>query len=101
MKVCQLERGCSKIVLSNTHLVKNVLKLVLCQGRALDIFHGTQLLGHAVTVFFPDRLHLLAGQLLTNGGVIAEINLRSDNQAGNTRAVVVDLWEPLFAYVLE
>ena len=84
-----------------SYLVKDVLQLVLCQSRALDVLDGTELLGHAVTVFLADGLHLLAGQLLTDIGVIAQIGLGADNKAGDTGAVVVHFGEPFFADVLE
>lgn len=46
-------------------------------------------------------MHLLTGELLTNTGVIAQIRLGADDQAGDTRAVVVDFGEPFFANVLK
>jgi hypothetical protein len=84
-----------------TYLVKDILQLVLRQSRALHIFNCTQVLGHAVAVLLPNRLHLLASELLPNTGVIAQIGLGADDQAGNTGAVVVDLREPLFPDVLK
>lgn len=71
------------------------------QGRALDVFDGTQVLGHTVTVLLANGLHLLTGELLTDTGVIAQIGLRADDQAGNTGAVVVDLREPFLANVFK
>lgn len=43
----------------------------------------------------------MAGQLLTHTGVIAQIGLRADNQAGDTGAVVVDLGEPFLTNVFK
>ena len=46
-------------------------------------------------------MHLLLGQLLANGGVVAQIGLSADNQARDTGAVVVNLGEPFLTNVLE
>lgn len=84
-----------------TYLVKDILQLVLRQSRALHIFNCAQILGHTITVLLPNRLHLLASQLLLNTRVVAQIGLGADDQAGDTGAVVVDLGEPLFPHVLK
>lgn len=86
---------------SRTYLVKNILELVLSQGRALDIFNRSQLLGHAISVFFANGRHLLTGKLFAYGGIVAKIGLRADDEARDTGAVVVDFGKPLFADVLE
>lgn len=83
------------------YLVKDILQLVLRQSRALHIFNCTKLLGHPVTVLLANGLHLLASELLPNTGVVAQIGLGADNEAGHTGAVVVYLGEPLFPYVFE
>lgn len=44
---------------SLTDLVKDVLELVLGQGRALDVFDSSELLSHAVTVLLAHWLHSL------------------------------------------
>lgn len=85
----------------DTNLVKNVLELVLRESRTLDVFHCAQLLGHTVSIFLANRLHLLAGKLLADRGIVAKIGLGAHDQAGDTGAVVVHLGEPLFAYVLK
>ena len=85
----------------DTNLVKNVLELVLRESRTLDVFHCAQLLGHTVSIFLADRLHLLAGKLLADRGIVAKIGLGAHDQAGDTGAVVVHLGEPLLANVLE
>ena len=86
---------------SRTYLVENILELVLGQGRTLDIFNRSQLLGHAISIFFANGLHLLTGKLFANGGVVAKIGLRTDDEARDTGAVVVNLGEPFFANVLK
>ena len=83
------------------YLVKDIFQLVLCQGRALDIFHGAQLLRHPIAIFLPNRLHLLFGKLLSHDRVIPQICLRANNQAGHTGAVMVHLREPLLPNVFE
>lgn len=83
------------------YLIENILELVLGQGGALDVLDGTQLLGHTVPVLLANRLHLLTRQLFADTGVIAQIGLRTDDQARNTRAVVVDLGEPFLAHVFK
>lgn len=83
------------------YLIKNILQLVLSQGRALDVFDSTQILGHTVTVLLANGLHFLSGKLLPHTRVIAQIGLGTDDQAGNTGAVVVDFREPLLANVFK
>lgn len=85
----------------DTHLIEHILELILRQGRALDILDSAQLLSHPLAILPPNRAHLLLAQLLLDALVVAQIGLGADDQAGHARAVVVDLWEPLFAHVLE
>lgn len=94
---------------SITYLVKDVLESLLGQGRALDVLDSTELSGHSLTVLSLDGLHLLFTKLAENGVLLvvalllrwAQIELGTDNQARDARAVVVDFREPLFADVLE
>jgi hypothetical protein len=83
------------------YLIEDILQLVLCQSGTLDIFHCAEFLGHAITVFFANRLHLLAGELIPNARIVAQISLGANDQAGDTGAMVVDFGEPLFPHVLE
>lgn len=83
------------------YLIKDILQLVLRQSRTFDIFDGSELLRHPVTVFFANGLHLLPGELLADARVIAQIGLGADDEAGNTGAVVMNFGEPLLANVLE
>lgn len=95
--------------MSMTYLVKDVLEPLLGQSRALDVLDSTELSGHSLAVFPLDGLHLLLTELAKNGVLLvvalllrwAQIELGTDNQARDTRAVVVDFGEPLLAYVLE
>lgn len=84
-----------------THLIKDILQLVLCQRTALHVSHRSQLLGHLLAVLLPDRAHLLLAQLLPHAGVVPQIGLGADDQARHARAVVVDLREPLLTDVLK
>jgi hypothetical protein len=43
----------------------------------------------------------LAGKLLAHVRIVAQIGLGTNDEAGDTGAVVVDFREPLFADVLE
>jgi hypothetical protein len=84
-----------------TYLIKHVLQLELRQSRALHVLDSAKVLGHTLAVFFPHRLHLLLAKLIAHLLVLAQICLSANNEARDTRAVVVDLREPLFPYVLE
>lgn len=84
-----------------TYLVKNVLELVLGQSRTLDVLHRTKVLRHLLAIFPAYWLHLLLSELVTDGGVVAEIDLGSDDEARNARAMMVDFREPLLANVFE
>lgn len=85
----------------SVYLVKDILQLILCQGGTLHVFNSAKFLSHPVTVFLADGGHLLAGELIPDTSVVAQIGLGADDQAGNTGAVMVDFREPLFADVLE
>lgn len=95
--------------METNYLVKDVLESLLGQGRALDVLDSTELSGHSLTIFSLDGLHLLLTELAENGVLLvvalllrwAQIELGTDNQARDARAVVVDLGEPLLADVLE
>lgn len=84
-----------------SYLVKNILELVLRQSRALDVLNRTQLLCHAVAVFLTDGLHLLSGKLLPNARVVAQISLCTDDETGDTGAMVMHFREPFLPDVLE
>jgi hypothetical protein len=86
---------------TDTNLIKNILKLVLCQSGALDVFYSTQLLRHTIAILLSDGLHLLPGELFTDGRVIPKISLGTDDQTGHAGAVVVHLGKPLLADVFE
>lgn len=91
-----------------SYLVKDVLESLLGQGRALDVLDSTELSGHSLTILSLDRLHLLLAKLAEYGVLVvtlllrwAQIELGTDNQARDARAVVVDFGEPLLADVLK
>lgn len=87
--------------LEMAYLVKYILQLVLRQGTTLDVLDRTQLLGHSLAVLFPHGLHLLLRQLVFDTGIISQIDLCANDEAGDTGAVMVDLGEPFLANVLE
>lgn len=84
-----------------THLVKDILELVLGQGAALDVFDCAQLLGHPLAILFPHGVHLLLGELGHHLLILPQIHLGADDEAGHAGAVVVYLGEPLLADVFE
>ena len=73
----------------------------LRQCRALDILDCTELPRQPVSRFWLDGSLLLFAELLDDCLVVAQVDLGPDNEAGDTRAVVVDLWEPLLLHVLK
>lgn len=83
------------------YLIENILELVLCQGRALDVLNGAKLSCHPLSVFPLDRRHPLFRQLVLDSIVFSQIDLCTNNQAWHARAVVVNFREPLLAYVFE
>ena len=85
----------------NTYLIKHVLQLELRKSRALHILDSAKVLGHTLAIFFPHRLHLLLAKLLAHLRVVTQVGLGTDNKTRHTRAVVMDLREPLFSDVLE
>lgn len=84
-----------------TYLVKDILQLVLREGAALDVLDRTKLLGHPLAILLPHGLHFLFRQLLTHAGIIPQIDLGADDEAGHARAVVVYFGEPFLAHVFE
>lgn len=84
-----------------TYLVEHVLQLVLGEGAALDVLDGAEVLGHALAVLFPHRLHLLFGELIAHARVLAKVDLGAHDEAGDARAVVVDLGKPLLPDVFK
>ena len=83
------------------YLVEHILQFELRESRTLNVLDGAKVLGHALAILFPHRLHLLLAKLLAHLRVIAQICLSANNEARDARAVVVDLREPLFPHVLE
>ena len=84
-----------------SYLVEHILQLVLGECRALNILYRPQVFSHALTILLSYWLHPLFCQLFADAGIIAEIRLRTDDQARNAWTMVVHLWEPFFTDVLE
>lgn len=84
-----------------TNLVKYILQLILRQSRTFHILDRTQLLCHPITILLAHGLHLLFGQLLAHRGIISQIGLGADNQAGHTGTVVMHFGKPFLSHVLK
>lgn len=84
-----------------THLVENILETLLSKRRALDVLYGAELACETLTLLREDRALLLPCELLDHLRVVAQIDLRADDEAGHTRAVVPNFGEPLLLDVLE
>jgi len=83
------------------HLIEHILQLELRQSRALNILDSAKILGHALAIFSPYRLHLLLAKLLAHLRIVTQIGLSANNETRYARAMVVDLREPFFPDVLE
>ena len=86
---------------AGTHLVENVLQALLRQSRALHILHRAELPSEPLSLVWSHRSLLLPRQLLQHLGVIPQVDLGADDEAGHARTVVADLREPFLLYVLE
>lgn len=93
--------GWLRVPVTKPYLIKNILQLELRKRTALDVLDSVQLLSHALAVFPSNRRHLLLHQLFPDAGIISQIDLSADNEAGNSRTVVVDLGEPFLANVFK
>jgi hypothetical protein len=85
----------------HTHLVKDILQPLLREGRTLDVLYSAELLCEALTLFRANRTLPLSGKLLNDLGIVSQVYLCTDDQAGDTGAMMVDLWEPLFLDVFK
>lgn len=83
------------------YLVKNVLELVLRQGRALNVLDSAKLSRHPLAVLALDRRHPLLCQLVLYRSVLPQIHLCAHDQTRHARTVVVYLGKPLLAHVLK
>lgn len=84
-----------------THLIEYVLQALLCERRTLNVLHGAEFSRKPLTRIGGNRSLLLSLQLLQDLGVISQINLRADDKARDSGAVVVHLGEPLLLNVLK
>ena len=82
-------------------LVEDVLEALLGEGRTLDVLDGLELARQLLALVDGDDALLVLGQLLDGGGVVAQVDLRADQQEGRLLAVVRDLGHPLLFDVLE
>lgn len=70
---------------------QRTLEAALREGRALGVLDRAELARQPLARLARDRPLLLPRQLLDDGRVIAQVDLRADDQAGHAGAVVVDL----------
>ena len=83
------------------YLVENILEFVLRESRALDVLNRSQILRHLLAGFPGDRAHLLLSELLADAGIVSQIDLRADDEARHTRAMMVHLRKPFLAHILK
>ena len=83
------------------YLVEHILQFELRESRTLHVLDGAKVLGHALAILFPHRLHFLLAKLLAHLWVVTQICLRANDEARHAGAVVVDFGEPLLPDVLE
>jgi hypothetical protein len=86
---------------AKSYFIEHILQLELRESRALHVLDSAKVLGHALAIFFPHRLHLLLAKLLAHLRIVAQICLSANNEARYAGAVMVDLGEPFFSDVLE
>ena len=91
----------ANVIEDKSYLVEHILQLELRKSRALDVLDSAEVLGHALAILFPHRLHFLLAKLLAHLWVVTQICLGADDETRHTGAVVVDLGEPLLPDVLE
>jgi len=83
------------------YLIEDVLQLELGERRALHVFDGIKLPRHLLPVLALHWEHPLLGKLVLYGGILSKIDLGTDYEARDSRAMVANFWDPLFADVLE
>lgn len=75
--------------------VKDTLEVALCEGRALHVFDGLDLLGDTDSLLVLDGCHLLLSQSLLGAFVIAKVKLGANQDDGDAGCVVLDFGVPL------
>lgn len=91
----------SALHIRSSDLIKNIFQLELSKCRTLHVFDCTKLSRHALAIFPLYWRHSLLRQLVLYLSIFPKIYLSTDDQAGHSRAVMVDLGKPLLAYILE
>ena len=84
-----------------TDLIENILQAFLCQRRTLNILDGTQLPRESLTLLTRDGSLFLSLQLFHHLGVVPKIDLSANDEARDTRTMMMNLWEPFLLYVLK
>ena len=84
------------------YLIEDVLQVPLRQSAAFDVLDSSKLLRPLPALGFLDESPVrVVLQSLPVVGVLAQIHLSADEEAGDTGAVVADLGEPLVPDVVE
>lgn len=91
-------RVCVSLSLPNT---QSFLLTFLRQCTAFRILDCTKFTSQSLTSFVCNWSLLLSSKLLEHARIISQINLSAYNQARDTRAMMVNLWEPLLFHVFE
>lgn len=81
--------------------VESLLKVLLCQRRALHVLCGPDLLGDTPSPRTEHGLHLVSVQVDENVDVQQEIRLSPDQDDGRRRVARADLRDPFLGDVLE
>lgn len=72
------------------------LSVYLCESWTLHIFDGLELTGQFLSALAAQGSLLVFGQFLQSVAVVSQIHLSPDQQEGRPRAVVWNLWHPLW-----
>lgn len=88
-------RAPSRCVCLPDSLVKDALEVSLRESRALEVLVSLNFLGTDEGLLIRHGLHALLSQGVEGGAVVAEIELRADEDNGNVGSVVVDFRVPL------
>jgi hypothetical protein len=84
-----------------TNLVENILQALLSQCRAFHVLDRAEFPSKALPLLLRDRPLLLPRQLLYHHGIVPQVYLGADDEAGDTRTVMVHFREPLLLDVLK
>lgn len=84
-----------------TYLIKDILQTLLRQCRTFHILDSSEFPSESLSLLWSNGSLLLPCKFLYYLVVISQIDLCADNEAGDTRTMMVDLGEPLLLDVLK